>query len=57
MSLAQHSDVLAPAGESVAVAASYAFERGDVEHPADAIHVRTLAEADVKPKPPKAKAK
>lgn len=45
-----------PAGDRLAVAASYGYERGDAEHPPDAIHVRKVGEAEVKPKA-KAKAK
>ena len=36
-----------PDGEQFAVAASYTYERGDVEHPADAIFVRRINAEDV----------
>jgi cell cycle arrest protein BUB3 len=39
-----------PSGERLAIAASYTWENGDREHPPDAIHVRQVAVADVKPK-------
>jgi len=35
----------------LAVAASYAFEAGDVEHPPDAVFVWTVADAEIQPKP------
>ena len=37
-------------GRMLAVAASYAFEKGDIEHPADAIFVRGMSDAECKPK-------
>jgi cell cycle arrest protein BUB3 len=37
-------------GSLLAVAASYTYEQGDVPHPADAIHVRSIADSDVRPK-------
>lgn len=39
-----------PTGDRMAIAASYTWENGDKEHPADAILVRRLAEVDVKPR-------
>lgn len=39
-----------PDGESLAVAASYTYENGDVAHPADAIYVRKVATSEVKSK-------
>ena len=41
-------------GSRLAVAASYTWENGDVDHPADAIHVRRIGDTDFKPKPMKA---
>ena len=37
-------------GARLAIAASYTFEEGDKEHPADAVYVRTMADAEVAPK-------
>jgi cell cycle arrest protein BUB3 len=34
-----------------AVASSYTFEEGERDHPLDAIYVRPVTEAEVKPKP------
>jgi len=34
----------------LAVAASYTYERGEVEHPADAIYVRQMTEGEVRPR-------
>jgi cell cycle arrest protein BUB3 len=34
----------------LAVASSYAFEQGEREHPADAIYIREVQEAEVRPK-------
>lgn len=39
-----------PSGESLAVGASYTYEHGDQPHPPDAIFVRRIAEAEVRPK-------
>ncbi|PRW58435.1 mitotic checkpoint [Chlorella sorokiniana] len=38
------------AATQLAVAASYTFEQGEKEHPADAIFIREVTEAEVKPK-------
>jgi cell cycle arrest protein BUB3 len=38
-------------GSLLAVASSYMFEQGEAQHPADAIFIRQMAEAEVKPKP------
>lgn len=38
-------------GTLLAVAASYTFEEGEKDHPADQIYIRAVSEADVKPKP------
>jgi len=38
------------AGELLAVAASYTYEEGERDHPQDAIFIRHIAEAEVKPK-------
>lgn len=38
-------------GQHMAVAASYTWEFGEQEHPADAIYVRPMHEVEVKPKP------
>ncbi len=38
-------------GNYLAVAASYTWEFGEKEHPADAIYVRPIHETEVKPKP------
>ncbi|KAK2077889.1 hypothetical protein QBZ16_003757 [Prototheca wickerhamii] len=43
-------------GTRLAVAASYAFEKGDIEHPADGIYVRSVADEEVLPKSKKAAA-
>ena len=45
-----------PAGDTIAVAASYTYEQGEQAHPKDAIFVRGLADAEVKPKEAKPKA-
>ena len=37
-------------GSQLAVAASYAYDQGEREHPADAIFVRAVADSDVRPK-------
>lgn len=37
-------------GSRLAVAASYTWENGEVEHAPDALHVRRIADIDVKPK-------
>lgn len=42
-----------PTGDAVAIAASYTFENGDQPHPADAIFVRRLTDADLRPKKPR----
>ena len=39
-----------PDGEQLAIASSYTYERGDVEHASDAIFVRNVSRADVMPK-------
>ena len=39
-----------PSGERLAIAASYTWENGDKDHPPEAIHIRMIADADVKPK-------
>lgn len=38
------------ASTQLAVAASYTFEQGEKEHPADVIYVRDMAEAEIRPK-------
>jgi len=38
-------------GTMLAVAASYTFEEGEKDHPADQIYIRMLSDTDVKPKP------
>jgi len=38
-------------GKYLAVAASYAWEQGEKEHPPDAIFIRPVSESEVKPKP------
>lgn len=43
-------------GSKLAIAASYTFEEGDREHPADAVYVRTVAASEVTPKAKKAAA-
>lgn len=40
-------------GSYLAAAASYTYERGEQEHPADSVFVRQMADAEVKPKPRK----
>jgi len=40
-------------GSLLAIASSYTYEEGDKEHGPDAVVVRTVAEAEVKPKPKK----
>jgi hypothetical protein len=42
-------------GTRLAVAASYMYEHGDVDHPADAIYIRPMQDAEVKAKPRPAK--
>jgi cell cycle arrest protein BUB3 len=42
-------------GTLLAVASSYTFEEGEKEHPPDQIFVRTVQDADVKPKSKTAK--
>ena len=37
-------------GTQLAIAASYTFERGEVDHPSDAIYVRDLLDSEVRPK-------
>ena len=37
-------------GSFLAAAASYTYERGDQEHPNDAVFVRPMADAEIKPK-------
>jgi len=44
-----------PDGGHLAIAASYTFENGEKEHLPDAIFVRRVTDADVKPKPRKSK--
>lgn len=43
-------------GEMLAVAASYAYEGGERDHPADAIHIRAVQDVEVRPKARKAAA-
>ncbi|KDD75700.1 hypothetical protein H632_c543p1 [Helicosporidium sp. ATCC 50920] len=38
-------------GTLLAVASSYAFEQGECSHPPDAIYIRSVTDADVKPRP------
>ncbi len=38
-------------GKYLAVASSYTWEQGEKEHPAEAIYVRHMSDAEVKPKP------
>ncbi|KAL6776725.1 hypothetical protein ACKKBF_B30690 [Auxenochlorella protothecoides x Auxenochlorella symbiontica] len=38
------------AGNLLAVASSYTFEKGDVEHPADSIYIRPVEDAEVQPR-------
>ncbi len=38
-------------GRHLAVASSYTWEAGDVDHPRDEIYIRPIAEAEVRPKP------
>jgi len=40
-------------GSLLAIAASYTFEKGEIEHPDDQIIIRVINEADVRPKPKK----
>ena len=40
-------------GSYMAAAASYTYERGEQEHPADSVFVRQMADAEIKPKPQK----
>ena len=37
-------------GSMLAVASSYTYERGDVEHGADEIYIRKMQDPEVKPK-------
>ena len=37
-------------GSMLAVASSYAYERGEVDHEPDAIFIRSMQEAEVRPK-------
>lgn len=37
-------------GSQLAVASSYSYERGDVEHGPDEIYVRRMQDVEVKPK-------
>ncbi|KAG2500478.1 hypothetical protein HYH03_002043 [Edaphochlamys debaryana] len=37
-------------GDMLAVAASYAYEQGERDHPADAIYIRAVQDAEVRPK-------
>lgn len=37
-------------GSLLAVASSYGYERGEQDHPSEAIFIRTVVEAEVKPK-------
>lgn len=39
----------------LAVAVSYAFEAGDVEHPPDQVHVRAVHDSQIQPRAPKSK--
>jgi cell cycle arrest protein BUB3 len=39
-----------PDGTHLAIAASYTFECGDKQHPPDAIYLRRVVDADVRPK-------
>jgi cell cycle arrest protein BUB3 len=41
--------------DMLAVAVSYAFEAGDVEHPPDQIHIRSIQDAQILPRVPKTK--
>jgi cell cycle arrest protein BUB3 len=38
-------------GQALAIAASYTFEEGEKEHAPDAVIVKSVTEADVKPRP------
>ncbi len=40
-------------GSRLAIASSYTYESGEVEHPKDSIFVRAMAESEVRPKPKK----
>ena len=41
----------APQGDAIAIAASYAFEQGEMPNrPPDSIHVRQLTEKELRPK-------
>lgn len=42
-----------PDGSRLAIASSYTYERGEIEHPKDSIFIRTMADSEVKPKPRK----
>ena len=37
-------------GQQLAVAASYTYERGEQEHAADAFYIKSMSEAQVRPK-------
>ena len=37
-------------GDMLAVAASYAYEQGERDHPADAIYIRAVQDVEVRPK-------
>ncbi len=37
-------------GGLLAVAASYAYEQGERDHPADAVYIREVQDAEVRPK-------
>ena len=40
-------------GDMLAIAASYSYDQGEREHPADSIIVRRVTPAEVRPKAPK----
>lgn len=37
-------------GTQLAIASSYTFEKGEVEHPADGIYIRDMLDSEVRPK-------
>ena len=37
-------------GTQLAIAASYTFEKGEMEHPSDGIYVRDMLDSEVRPK-------
>lgn len=37
-------------GAKLAIAASYTFEKGEVDHPADRIYVRDMQDSEIRPK-------